>query len=267
MKTHSQICDLMHMNIPADPERQTRMESAILETWASREGKPFKGVCWVCGCFIPKDEAFEVFGNTSFTNNCNKCQPIVDEHMAYMEGKPSTAISRWELECPKLFKNIVNKPEPGTGINWDSYHQVEKWTENRRGLYITGPSGSGKTASIWALYKNLEQSSTETTLTASTALSMTLSKAAKNMDNSDIDKLSTVPVLMIDDLGKEKFNETTTTKLFEVINRRYQELLPLIVTSRYTGKKLEERFEVSQDKNLAKDISRRIGESVKPLKF
>ena len=43
--------------------------------------------------------------------------------------------------------------------------------------------------------------------------------------------LKTVPLLVLDDLGAQKTTEWVTERLFVIINARYDDLLPTIITS------------------------------------
>lgn len=51
-----------------------------------------------------------------------------------------------------------------------------------------------------------------------------------------------VPLLAIDDLGKEKITEWNREKLFEIINHRYENCLPVIITTNGTPKELEQKL-------------------------
>ena len=47
-------------------------------------------------------------------------------------------------------------------------------------------------------------------------------------------KMKTVPMLVLDDLGKERKTEWTQNILFDVINYRYEHLLPVIITTNFS---------------------------------
>ena len=49
-------------------------------------------------------------------------------------------------------------------------------------------------------------------------------------------------MLIIDDLGKERPSEWTLEKLFTIINNRYENNLPVIITTNYNRDKLRERL-------------------------
>lgn len=54
-------------------------------------------------------------------------------------------------------------------------------------------------------------------------------------------ELMYAPVLVLDDLGREKVSEWVVDRLYVLINRRYNEMLPTIVTSNYPMSELASR--------------------------
>lgn len=54
--------------------------------------------------------------------------------------------------------------------------------------------------------------------------------------------LKTVELLVLDDLGAEKSSEWTKSVLFEIIDYRYNELLPILVTTNCPPKELKEKI-------------------------
>lgn len=57
-----------------------------------------------------------------------------------------------------------------------------------------------------------------------------------------IQHLKTVQLLVLDDLGAEKSSEWTKSVLFEIIDYRYNELLPILVTTNCPPKELKEKI-------------------------
>ena len=70
-------------------------------------------------------------------------------------------------------------------------------------------------------------------------------------------------LLVIDDLGKEKPSSWSLSKLYEIINHRYEALLPTIITSNHSPEELEEIFNAvsPSDTVIAQAIIDRILES------
>lgn len=57
-----------------------------------------------------------------------------------------------------------------------------------------------------------------------------------------IQHLKTVQLLVLDDLGAEKSSEWTKSVIFEIIDYRYNELLPILVTTNCPPKELKEKI-------------------------
>ena len=56
-------------------------------------------------------------------------------------------------------------------------------------------------------------------------------------------RLCEAPLLIIDDLGKEKQSKFTEGLLYRVVNKRYNHNLPLIITTNLSLPELEERLD------------------------
>ena len=67
-------------------------------------------------------------------------------------------------------------------------------------------------------------------------------------------------LLIIDDLGKEKVSEWTLEKLYYVINSRYEDCLPIVITTNYDPEKLVRRLTVKDNFETAEAIVSRICE-------
>lgn len=52
-------------------------------------------------------------------------------------------------------------------------------------------------------------------------------------------KMKSVPLLIIDDIGKENQTEWSVATMFDVINYRYEHLLPIVLTSNLTKEELQ----------------------------
>ena len=69
-----------------------------------------------------------------------------------------------------------------------------------------------------------------------------LQKIKDEFNNTTLDtylsKMKTIPMLVIDDLGKERKSDWTQSILFDVINYRYEHMLPTIITSNLNDNEL-----------------------------
>ena len=61
-------------------------------------------------------------------------------------------------------------------------------------------------------------------------------------DKDYLNLYSSVDLLVIDDLGKEKPTECVLEKLFLIVNNRYNNYLPIVITTNYNRNQLRERL-------------------------
>ena len=100
------------------------------------------------------------------------------------------------------------------------------------GLVLYGGYGSGKTP-LAAAVSNALISEGKPVLfgTFITHLENIKQEFDNTTQKTYLSKMKVTPILVIDDLGKEKKSEWTRQVLFDVINYRYEHLLPTIITT------------------------------------
>lgn len=82
-----------------------------------------------------------------------------------------------------------------------------------------------------------------------------------NISEMQIMKLyKNVQLLIIDDLGKEKPSEWGLEKLFTIINSRYENNLPVIITTNYNQDSLIKRLSINGEIETVKSIISRLYE-------
>lgn len=118
----------------------------------------------------------------------------------------------------------------------------------RNGLFITGPKGTGKTHLAAAIANQLmRQGIGVICMTMIDLLDRIKETYAqrRQWEASEGDVLNTykeVPLLIIDDMGKEPPTEWAVSKIYAIINARYEAYLPTIVTTNYTDSELVRRL-------------------------
>lgn len=150
--------------------------------------------------------------------------------------QPTPENQRALVACKKYADNFreklpSNNPEPG-----------------RNGLFITGPKGTGKTHLAAAIANQLMQEGTAvvcmTMIDLLDRIKQTFEKQ-KQWGVSESGVLNTykeVPLLIIDDMGKEPATEWAVSKIYAIINARYEAYLPTIITTNYTDSELVKRL-------------------------
>lgn len=106
------------------------------------------------------------------------------------------------------------------------------------GLYIEGTNGTGKTHLAAAIALQLIREGVPVICKTSSDLLLDIKKSfdgsgARESDVLDIYKR--VDLLIIDDLGKEQCSDWSMSTLYSILNDRYEDMKPTIVTTNYNA--------------------------------
>ena len=142
---------------------------------------------------------------------------------------------------PPLFLDAKKEDFP---VGW---HPI---IDSGRGLFLSAPRGVGKTHLAAVIVREgifnlsprkIRQNSQWEELMPYFVAVPELLLELRDSFNSDqitersiIDKYSRVPLLVLDDLGAEKSSDWTVQTVYTIIDRRYREDLPTIITSNLT---------------------------------
>lgn len=152
----------------------------------------------------------------------------------------------------KIFNNLKNYSEK-------LVNGIEK-----KGLILVGNNGIGKTHLACSIANKLIENGTPViygTLINLLAELRNSYDTDNNISEMEIIKLyENVDLLIIDDLGKEKPSEWGLEKLFTIVNSRYENNLPVIITTNYNQNSLAERLSINGEIETAKSIISRLYE-------
>jgi hypothetical protein len=237
------------------------MEMRMIRTWGDGTKVWEVGLCRICGQAISEAENDEAPGYPATV--CKACAPLSEAH--YRDGIQTVTPedSRFEDECPRLFRSmLLDELEPHY-VDSEAYRTVVDWRpDSGSGLIIVGDSGTGKTLALWGLKRELMKQDIRCDLYGAVELSRELSRHAKDLDVAL--HLWKTKVLMIDDMGKEPITPAASALFWELVDRRYQNMVPTIITTRFSGKAFEDRF---REPALGHDIRRRIKDTCRPVQF
>jgi DNA replication protein DnaC len=190
-----------------------------------------------------------------------KAQKQKEEKIKYLYEK--SAMSKRARNC-KFLNYQLNI------YNSDAYKICREYAENfdkiknkaKNGLFIAGECGVGKSHIAFATANELIENEKRVICTSMIDL---LADLRGNFQNSvtEVDtlaKYTNCELLIIDDLGKEKPTEWALQMIYSIVDHRYNELKPIIVTTNYTATDLIKRFTVSNDNATASAIIDRLYE-------
>ena len=152
----------------------------------------------------------------------------------------------------KVFNNLKNYSEK-------LVNGIEK-----KGLILVGNNGVGKTHLACSIANKLIENGIP--VIYGTLINL-LAELRNSYDtDNDISEMEiiklyeNVALLIIDDLGKEKPSEWGLEKLFTIINSRYENNLPVIITINYNQNSLLQRLSINGEIETAKSIISRLYE-------
>ena len=138
--------------------------------------------------------------------------------------------------------------------------EVVEACRHRRNVYVHGDTGTWKTTLASAAAIAMVDSPTfrrvlfATSVEVLTAIKATFGGRAAG---DPLAKYKRASVLLLDDLGKEAPSDWAVEKLFDLVNARYNDLLPTVVTTQYDPERLIERLsERGGEENAVAIVSR-----------
>ena len=121
------------------------------------------------------------------------------------------------------------------------------------GLIIMGKSGVGKTHLAAAIANKLIENDKIVLMGRLTTLLDMIKETFRDTTKSEnelIELYSNVDMMIIDDLGTEKISSWALEKLYTIIQNRFENGLPIIITTRFDKNGLISRFNYSNDLDL-----------------
>ena len=133
----------------------------------------------------------------------------------------------------RTFASFDPKRDKDAFDKCSKYANDSKLMERKRnGLILAGGYGSGKTHLAAAVSNALVTRGIPILFGTSISHFDSIRQEFNEDDKKGhLSKMKVTPVLVIDDLGKEKKSEWTKQILFDVVNHRYEHMLPLIITT------------------------------------
>ena len=186
------------------------------------------------------------------------------------ENKIRVIVNSEDLKNNNLGKRQLNstfKNYKITDKNKKAYENAKKYTnklingETNMGLFITGTYGVGKTYLASCIANETIKNNITVIFGTLIQLLDFIKDTYKDYNTSDkeyLDLYSNIDLLIIDDLGKEKPTEWVLEKLFLIVNNRYNNYLPIVITTNYNRNQLRERLCVNKNYSIVDSIISRL---------
>lgn len=182
------------------------------------------------------------------------------------ERERAKCIQQMELER-KIISSGVGKRYARAEVRLQASSRYLETFEGSggRGLFITGPVGSGKTYAASALARAFITAGYRSVFTTSLRMLDEIRASYERQREGGISRYARCDVLFIDDIGKENANAWALTTLFQVVNDRYDSMLPTIYTSQYSLDSLTARMARNGERESAEAIVSRIAQTSEVL--
>lgn len=138
------------------------------------------------------------------------------------------------------------KPTPKTqGVYRACMIFCDSFASNSKGIILRGPCGCGKTHLAAAIINRLAERGIYGRFEVVPELLEDIKNGFNRQDSkvtASINQLKEAPLLVLDDLGAEKVTDWAREQIFIIVNRRYENMLPTVITTNYTTAELVSRL-------------------------
>ncbi len=240
--------------------------------------------CKFCGKLLEIKDYMALYENNYIENiaiaycrcNCTEANKIWRQYDEYAEKEKLKDFNLQQIN--KLFKNNnLGKRQLNstfekykvTKKNEKAYDNAKKYVsrlinnETDKGLFIVGTYGVGKTYLASCIANECIKNGITVVFGTLMQLLGYIKDTYKDSNIADKEYLnlySSVDLLIIDDLGKEKPTEWVLEKLFLIVNNRYNDYLPIVITTNYNKNQLRERLCINKNYSMVDSIISRLYE-------
>jgi len=154
-------------------------------------------------------------------------------------------------KIPRRYEHVDLQNYPNKKQNKSVFDALQKYAQDgeingKNSLFIHGRVGIGKTGVSTAILRERMKKMVPGLFIESNELMgrirASFNQSSEYTEDEIIDAIKTVEFLVFDDLGTEKVSDWVKSKLFEIINARYNNLLPTVITSNLTMEQVARQY-------------------------
>jgi DNA replication protein DnaC len=194
-----------------------------------------------CAFGICDGSGFVIDEVTNTATDC-RCRPL---QMANARARSL------EARIPRKYRDVAFDRFPVTAISPPVVDEVRRFCggidarlDAGRGLWLVGDSGTGKTTLAMLVSKAAIEAKRTTAIYSMPRLMAVLREAIESEDGllALLDRLATVDLLHIDDLGAEHRTDWVLEQLYSIVNTRYEDERSIVITTNSMPSELEEQI-------------------------
>lgn len=140
--------------------------------------------------------------------------------------------------------------------------EFSKMYERNQGLLFWGMVGTGKSYTAACIANYLLEANTSVVMTSFVRILQEMQGFDREREETFTNKLNSVKLLIIDDLGAERSTDYALEKVYGIIDNRYRAKKPLILTTNLTLQQMQEATDIRYAR-----IYDRIFEMCYPMEF
>ena len=228
---------------------------------------------------------------------CGQCNTRKEREIIWFDGKPKKVpvMCKCRAEDERLKKEQMQKEEEMRSIqrakvssmmddtfrtacfanyqirNGNERHlkvakkyciEFSKMYERNQGLLFWGTVGTGKSYTAACIANYLLEANTSVVMTSFVRILQEMQGFDREREETFTNKLNSVKLLIIDDLGAERSTDYALEKVYGIIDNRYRAKKPLILTTNLTLRQMQEATDIRYAR-----IYDRIFEMCYPMEF
>lgn len=228
---------------------------------------------------------------------CGQCNTRKEREIIWLDGKPKKVpvMCKCRAEEEKMKKEQMQKEEEVRSIqrakissmmddtfrtacfanyqirNGNERHlkvakkyciEFSKMYERNQGLLFWGTVGTGKSYTAACIANYLLEANTSVVMTSFVRILQEMQGFDREREETFTNKLNSVKLLIIDDLGAERSTDYALEKVYGIIDNRYRAKKPLILTTNLTLQQMQDATDIRYAR-----IYDRIFEMCYPMEF
>lgn len=203
-------------------------------------------------CGTPSEHVVVLMGGKRYFDDApTLCDPCIEaERIKEAEKKEEERLAGvqavWEGICPPLYQNTeMGNPR----LSRAAWAALRAWEPNGvQGLGLIGETGKGKTRLAFARLKELHFKGHKVFAVSAKKIERAIQdtfsddRETRNESRKLMNETLWSGILLLDDLGKEKYTERVASEFYALVEERTSNLLPTIWTANTSATELKKRM-------------------------